>query len=187
MKAQFLRGLVASVSALLAAPALALVIDFNGSGTVSPIGPPDAGGNIPLLAISAGGYTLDGESGWSLSSPFSFNFATNSGSGTFSFSKFGDSLTGSLSTTGILVPEVPAPVGFNLSYSILGGTGRFSGASGWGISVVLLDPSSAEPPFAFTERGRFTVPEPATWALLLPLLIGLAALRPRAARAPATP
>jgi hypothetical protein len=174
MKAQFLRGLVASVSALLAAPALALVIDFNGSGTVSPIGPPGAGGNIPLLAISAGGYTLDGESGWSLSSPFSF-------------SKFGDSLTGSLSTTGILVPEVPAPVGFNLSYSILGGTGRFSGASGWGISVVLLDPSSAEPPFAFTERGRFTVPEPATWALLLPLLIGLAALRPRAARAPATP
>jgi len=87
------------LAALLAGPAVAAKIDFQGSGTVAPTGCADPSGNLPLFA--SGNYTFNGAGGWTLASPFTFNLVSGVGSGTFNFNgAFGDSLFGSLTSTG---------------------------------------------------------------------------------------
>lgn len=143
---------------LIVGPVLAATIDFHGSGNVTPTGPP-AGGVLPLFA--SGDYSFNGVGGWSLASPFNFDLVSGTGSGSFSFSNaaFGDSLFGTLTTKGI-------PGGFELQYSIGGGTGAFAGAVGWGNSIVTLLGDPNEPPTPFIETGTFHVPEPGTLVLM---------------------
>jgi hypothetical protein len=163
-------GLLAAV--LLAGPALAADVSFAGSGTVSPTGAPDGAGNLPLFA--SGDYAFDGQTGWLLSSPFSFNLVTATGTGTFSFSRSMDSLFGTLTTAG-------TPTGFALSYLITGGTGMYQGARGFGQSSVTLLGSPNQPPTPFLEAGRFTVPEPGSFVLLALGFTGLSLSRRRKA------
>jgi hypothetical protein len=127
--------LSAVLAAWLAVPAVAgTIVDFEGRGTVQPTGAPDELGNLPLFAT--GEYAFDAIPGWTLTSPFSFNLAAGTGSGEFSFESFGDSLFGSLSTSWLLGEM--GPIGFNLRYTIHGGTGTYLGARGSGTSTVLL-------------------------------------------------
>ena len=135
-------------SALLAGPALALTLGFDGTGTVSPTGGPDSAGNLPLIAT--GSYSFNGIPGWALTSPFSFNPVSGTGAGTFDFSNGSDSLFGSLTTAATVT-------GFALQYSVLGGTGAFLGAHGLGQFVGLLARGS--------EQSADTVPR--DWILEL--------------------
>jgi hypothetical protein len=160
MKSKIL-GLLAAC--LIAAPLSAATVNFEGSGFVTPTGPPEAGIQ-PLFA--SGDYSFDGVSGWGLVSPFDFNLGTGLGAGTFSFSRASDSLFGSLLSTA-------TEGGFSLQYSILGGTGMFAGATGSGSSVVNLLAAPGPNPTPYLERGSFSVPEPGSLALLG---LGLAAL-----------
>lgn len=152
----------ALAAALLAASAPAATIDFEGRGTVAPTGAPDESGNLPLFAT--GSYTFNGIGGWTLESPFTFNVGAGFGSGTFAFSSNGDSLLGSLTSSWLLGES--GPIGFNLRYTILGGTGQYLGARGSGASTVLLLGDPNQPPTPFLETGRFHVPEPGTLLLL---------------------
>jgi hypothetical protein len=162
---------VSLLATMLAAPVMAATFSFSGSGTVSPVGAPGAAG-LPLLATGTSTYTLGGQSGWSLFSPFSFILPSGPGAGTFSFTRGGDALSGTLVSTG-------TQTGFLLDYTITGGAGIFAGARGWGSSAVTLLGSPDAPPTPFTEAGRFNVPEPGTLALLGLGLVGLVASRSR--------
>ena len=112
---------------------------------------------------------------------FVFDTANNKISGNFEFtsSDFSSTMFGSLS--GDLLSGNFADGGqLGIEYLILGGTGDFNRASGFGLSLLDFDPVVGGFS-AYREAGvmAFTVPEPATLPLLLAGLLGVAALRAR--------
>ncbi len=118
----------------------------------------------------------------SLFSQVSFAFDTPtefSGNFEFTSSDFSSTMFGSLS--GDLLSGNFADGGqLGIEYLILGGTGDFNRASGFGLSLLDFDPVVSGFS-AYREAGvmAFTVPEPATLPLLLAGLLGVAALRAR--------
>ena len=160
--------------AALCSVAHSQTLTYGGSGFVVPLA--DAiNGVQPLLASSDGGYALDGETGWSLSAPFDFNFVTGLGEGTFSIGRGADRLVGDLDTrlTG------SSPMAFDLTYTVLSGSGRFLGLTGTGRTTVTIVGAPGANGFPYLETGQLTlVPEPASWALLFAGL-GMIAARSR--------
>ena len=69
---------------------------------------------------------------------------------------------------------------FSLDYQINGGTGQFAGANGFGLAFLDYNPAAVGD--NYTESGLllFTVPSPATGALVLAGLLALAASRRKA-------
>lgn len=59
---------------------------------------------------------------------------------------------------------------FSLDYQVLGGSGRFAGASGFGLSFLDFDPRASGDNYGESGLLLFTVPAPATGALVLAAL-----------------
>ena len=70
---------------------------------------------------------------------------------------------------------------FVLDYNILGGTGDFAGASGFGLSFLNFDPDGGFDNYAEGGLLAFSVPEPGTLPLLAGALLALGLLQRRRA------
>jgi hypothetical protein len=143
----------------IAASATSLSFDFSGTGETfftAPPNPPSVFVNVRNTA-----YTLDGLSGWTLDAPLTYDLVSQTGAGTFAFSRGSDSLFGTVTSAGIFAGD--QLTGFALVYDVLGGSGIFSGVSGSGSSEALGTGETS-----FLEKGEFSlsVPEPGTLALL---------------------
>lgn len=165
--------LAASVLAVAALPATAdpvnLFVPYSGQGNVAVFDAgagtggwvgsldqfPDPGVSAPLSLVSVVLFTVDA--------------ATQTFSGSFQFTTtdlldtlFGD-ITGSVSASDIL--DIGGQ--FAIDYRILGGTGRFTGASGFGLAFLNFDPLAMGTD-NYGESGllSFTVPEPTGLALV---------------------
>lgn len=160
----------------LCTAASALTFTYTGSGEVTPVGPPDGDGNLPVIVINTA-YDFPGPGVWELASSFLFNLETQTGAGSFSFSRGVSSLSGTLTTAA--APEAGGP-GFELSYFVTAGTGAYAGMTGSGNALVRLLGDPNLPPTPYLEAGIMNlVPEPSTWMLALAGLAALGALQRR--------
>lgn len=156
-------------------PLLAAVISFSGTGQVSPTGPPDGLGNLPLMVVTpTTNYDLGDGNVWQLTSAFTSNLVTGLGSGTFGFQSGANGLSGTLTTA-----FGPGPGQFALAYLVTSGAGAYAGFQGSGSSIVQLLGDPNLPPTPFSESGSLTVvtPEPTSLGLLSAGLLALVARR----------
>jgi hypothetical protein len=113
---------------------------------------------------------------------FQLDYATQTLTGSFEFTTtdLASTLFGSL--TGNFFDDDILTTGgqFAIDYSILGGTGAFTGASGFGLAFVDFDPAGTFNNYAESGLLNFTVPEPATLPLVAACLLGFALSRRRA-------
>jgi hypothetical protein len=110
---------------------------------------------------------------------FSFDAVTQLLTGTFEISS-GDLLStlfGSLAGSTTEADWLGAGGQISLDYTVLGGTGAFEGARGFGLSFVNYDVRGGFNNYAETGLLNFDVPAPATLALVLAGLLAMRAVR----------
>jgi len=189
---------------LLAAAAFCLLPALTQAGPVTLFVPYAGAGNLSVFdpVASTGGWTgsLDQSPFPAVSAPlslvsvvyFRLDTLTQTLSGSFEFTTAADlasSVFGKL-TGSYLDADILRNGGqFSIDYTIVGGIGAFSGATGYGLSFIDFDPTGGFD--NYTEAGQLvvTVPEPGTLALVgLALLVVLAGggTRRRSARWSAT-
>ncbi len=107
---------------------------------------------------------------------FQLDYATHTLSGSFEFTTtdLASTLFGSL-TGSFVDDDILANGGqFSIDYNILGGSGAFVSASGFGLAFVDFDPAGVFNNYAEAGLLNFSVPEPTTLALVGTCLLGLA-------------
>ena len=165
-----------AIAIACAAPAQAAVLTFNGSATglgnvtadaaCAPrgrgiINPASTSGSSTLGAFTYG-HTVctSGPPGGPIDGTFAINFGS-------------DGFFGTLSGVTARNATVPTFFDFDIAYSILGGTGRFLGASGafatgpGSGANINFQPSRITLNFVNGAINAPAVPEPGTWALLI--------------------
>jgi hypothetical protein len=161
-----LRAAAIAAALALSVSAWAMPTTYTGQGLVGPIAGP-----LPTSSavfVADGNYIFTGLGGFDLISSFVFNMLSGTGTGGFEFSQGGNSFSGTIATSAAAVATGP---GFEISYTITGGTGVYLGATGSGSGLIrLVAEASAAPPLAYLEAGIMNVsvvPEPATSLLML--------------------
>jgi hypothetical protein len=131
---------------------------------------PDPGNANPLSLVSFVLFTVDNAA------------HTLSGQFEFTTTDLLSTLTGDLSGSFVEDDILTRGGQFSIDYRILGGTGQFEGASGFGLAFVDFNPfATGDNNYGETGLLQFNVPAPATLALAGLGLLGLALQRRRAA------
>lgn len=151
---------------------------YTGAGTVGPVTPPSSSGTA--VYVASGSYSFTGLGSFELLSSFIFNMTSGTGTGGFEFTQGGSSFSGTIATASAPVALGP---GFEIQYTVTGGTGLFAGSTGGGNGLIrIVSDITGAPPYAYLEAGIMNVtpiPEPATALLMLG---GVAALLGRRLR-----
>ena len=171
---------------------VALVLPFtapaaHAANTVDYFVPYSGEGNLAVFDVAAGtgGWVgaIDQSAFPVVASPLSFvssvlftlDTANNSFAGSFEFTTadLASSLFGTVGGSYANADVFNFGGQLSINYQILGGSGMFAGASGFGLSLIEFDPAAGfvSPAFNnYTEAGLLSfaapVPEPSTWLLM---------------------
>lgn len=167
---------VGALTALWAMPAQSALLDFDGTVTARGVVVPEIG------CAPRGRGTIDPNSSSGSSNLGTFTYGhtvCTSGppggpiNGEFTIDFGGDSFFGTLMGTTGQNAIVPTFFDFNIAYTVLGGTGRFLGATGAFTTAlgsgadITARPSRITLNFQNGQINAPAVPEPATWAMLI--------------------
>jgi hypothetical protein len=161
-----LRTLAMAAALGLGGAAHADPVAYTGAGSVGPVTPVSPSGSAVFTAT--GSYSFGALGSWDLLSSFVFNAVSGTGTGGFEFAQGGNSFSGTIATA--TAPVALGP-GFEITYTVTGGTGSFAGATGGGNGLIrLVSDITGAPPYSYIEAGIMDVtpiPEPATALLML--------------------
>lgn len=161
-----LRTLAVAAALGLGGTAFADPVAYTGSGSVGPVTPVSPSGSAVFAAT--GSYSFGVLGSFDLLSSFVFNAVSGTGTGGFEFAQGGNSFSGTIATAAAPVALGP---GFEISYTVTGGTGSFAGATGGGNGLIrIVSDITGAPPYSYIEAGIMNVtaiPEPATALLML--------------------
>jgi hypothetical protein len=164
--ARTLRTLAMAAALGLGGAAHADPVAYTGAGSVGPVTPVSPSGSAVFTAT--GSYSFGALGSWDLLSSFVFNAVSGTGTGGFEFAQGGNSFSGTIATA--TAPVALGP-GFEITYTVTGGTGSFAGATGGGNGLIrLVSDITGAPPYSYIEAGIMDVtpiPEPATALLML--------------------
>jgi hypothetical protein len=171
---------LAAITLPLANPAKA--VDFTGSMTAPAVVAPNSGcAPIPLQGLITAGSGSSPFGDFTYSHTVCTTGATGPVGGTymidFGIDQFNGALLGTSAAT-----ATPGLFNLQFDYTILGGTGRFAGATGSFLGVGTADVRNAPP--SIVSLNFSAVPEPSTWMMLL-LGFGATGLAFRRNRRPA--
>lgn len=182
-----LAALVVSLPAFAQAEPVTFFVPFGGAGNLSVFDPAaGSGGWVGSIEQTAPPVVANPLSLVAVVL-FSLNSAAQTLSGTFEFTNsadLGSTLFGQVSGSFVAGDILNVGGQFSIDYTILGGTGLFANASGFGLSFVDYDPQQTFNNYGEAGLLNFSipgaVPEPATWMLGAAGLVLLAASRRKA-------
>ena len=161
-----LRSLALAAALSLSTAAFADPVAYTGSGTVGPVTPVGPTGSAVFTA--SGTYSFGSLGSFELLSSFVFNAVSGTGTGGFEFAQGSSFFGGTITTT---AAPVALGLGFEISYTVTGGSGSFAGATGGGNGLIrIVSDITGAPPYSYLEAGIMNVtaiPEPATALLML--------------------
>ena len=161
-----LRTLAVAAALGLGGTAFADPVAYTGAGSVGPVTPVSPSGSAVFAAT--GSYSFGVLGSFDLLSSFVFNAVSGTGTGGFEFAQGGNSFSGTIATAAAPVALGP---GFEITYTVTGGTGSFAGATGGGNGLIrIVSDITGAPPYSYIEAGIMNVtaiPEPATALLML--------------------
>jgi hypothetical protein len=193
-------NLIASTRRVLAGLSLALPLAVALPAAADPVSyfvPFNGQGNVSVFDATSGGWvgSIDQTPPPDVLDPlslisvvlFQLDAATQTLSGSFEFTTtdLASTLYGTLSGSFFDADILTGGGQFSIDYSILGGSGAFGGASGFGLSFLNFDPAGTFN--NYTESGLLSfsvpaaVPTPGTLALVAAGLLGLAVSRRKVA------
>lgn len=176
-------ALLLAGSAAISQAAVPISFLYNGNGTISsvPCGPACLDASVVGVANDWAGMSSPIPGSWDVTVSEHVDLATGTFTGTFAYTDASPSANSFAGTVaGTFTPLGPTHIKVESSFTVTGGTGLFTGATGTGMNTVYADLAKGE----YVEAGMFdvmAVPEPTTLLMLGAGLFVVGAIRLRRA------